>query len=46
MKLSGILNLRGIGGQIAALVVASVVALHVIMTLAFLMHRADRGDAQ
>jgi len=45
MRLSGILNLRGIGGQIAALVVASVVALHVIMTLAFLMHRADRGDA-
>src|SRR5690349_7757410 len=45
MKLSGILNLRGIGGQIAALVVVSVVALHVIMTLAFLMHRADRGEA-
>jgi len=45
MKLSGILNLRGIGGQIAALVVASVVALHVIMTLAFFMHRADRGDS-
>jgi signal transduction histidine kinase len=44
MKLSGVLNLRGIGGQIAALVVASVVALHVIMTLAFLMHRAERGD--
>jgi signal transduction histidine kinase len=44
MKVSGLVNLRGIGGQIAALVVASVVALHVIMTLAFLMHRAERGD--
>ncbi len=32
MKLLGFLNLRGISGQIAALVVASIVALHLIIT--------------
>ena len=44
MKLSDFLNLRGISGQIAALVVASIVALHVIITASFLIHRPDRPD--
>jgi signal transduction histidine kinase len=42
MKLSGILNLRGISGQIAALVVASIVAMHLIITVTFLIHRPDQ----
>jgi len=41
MKWPGFLNLRGIGGQIAALVVVSIVALHTIITAAFLFHRPD-----
>jgi len=45
MKLSGILNLRGICGQIAALVVASIVAMHLIITITFLIHRPDQFDA-
>jgi signal transduction histidine kinase len=44
MRLLGFLNLKGIGGQIAALVMISIVALHLIMTASFLMHRPDRGD--
>ena len=44
MKLSGFLNLRRISGQIAALVVTSVVALHLIVTAAFLIHRPDQID--
>jgi signal transduction histidine kinase len=44
MKLLGFLNLRGISGQIAALVVASMVALHVIITASFLIHRPDQPD--
>ena len=43
--LSGILNLRGISGQIAALVVASIVAMHLIITVTFLIHRPDQFDA-
>jgi signal transduction histidine kinase len=50
MKLSGFLNLRGISGQIAALVIVSIAALHLIITAAFLMHRpeppADGGQPQ
>jgi len=51
MKLAGFLNLRGIGGQIAGLVIASIVALHLIITTIFLMHRPDQpsppvGQAQ
>jgi signal transduction histidine kinase len=53
MKLSGFLNLRGISGQIAALVVASIVAIHVIIATIFLILRpdqpepwGDRGHAQ
>jgi signal transduction histidine kinase len=44
MKLLGFLNLKGISGQIAALVVASIVALHLIITASFLIHRPDRFD--
>ena len=35
VKLSGFLNLKGISGQIAALVVASIVAIHLIITASF-----------
>jgi hypothetical protein len=44
MKLLGFLNLKGIGGQIAALVVASIVAIHLIITATFLIHRPDQPD--
>jgi signal transduction histidine kinase len=44
MKLLGFLNLRRISGQIAALVVASVVAIHLIITASFLIHRPDQFD--
>jgi signal transduction histidine kinase len=44
MTLSGLLSLRGVRGQIAALVVASIVALHVIVTASFLIQRPDRPD--
>ncbi|WP_342739193.1 ATP-binding protein [Bradyrhizobium sp. B117] len=45
MKPFGFFHLRGIGGQIAALVLASTVALHLVVTTAFLMSRPDRPDA-
>jgi signal transduction histidine kinase len=38
----GFLNLRGIGGQIAALVIVSIVALHLIITAIFFAHRLDQ----
>jgi len=44
MKLLGFLNLRGISGQIAALVVASIIAIHLIITATFLIHRPDQFD--
>jgi len=44
MKLAGFLNLRGISGQIAALVVASIIAIHLILTVTFLVHRPDQID--
>ena len=44
MKRLGFLNLRGIGGQIALLVVASILAIHLIITTIFLIHRPDRID--
>lgn len=44
MKLAGFLNLKGISGQIAALVVASIVAIHLIITAAVLLHRPNRFD--
>ena len=51
MKLLGFLNLKGISGQIAALVVASIVAIHLILTVTFLIYRPDeapidRGHSQ
>jgi signal transduction histidine kinase len=45
MKPFGFFHLKGIGGQIAALVLASIVALHLVVTTAFLMSRPDRPDA-
>ena len=44
MKPLGFLNLRRISGQLAALVVASIVAIHLIITASFLVHRPDRID--
>ena len=44
MKLSGFLNLRGISGQIAALVAASIIAIHLIITATFLLHPPNRFD--
>jgi signal transduction histidine kinase len=44
MKLPGFLSLKGIGGQIAALVVASIVAIHLILTASFLLQRPDPPD--
>jgi signal transduction histidine kinase len=51
VKLLGFLNLKGISGQIAALVVASIIAIHVILTATFLIYRPDqppidRGHSQ
>ena len=44
MKLFGFFHLRSIGGQIAALVVASIIALHLILTLSFVVSRPDRAE--
>ena len=44
MKLPSFLTLRGISGQIAALVVVSIVALHLIITAVFLLHRPDQAE--
>src|SRR5258707_7264757 len=44
MKWTGVLNLRRISGQIAALVVVSVVGLHLVFTASFLIHRPDQPD--
>ena len=44
MKLLGFLNLKNISGQIAALVVASIVAIHVILTATFFISRPDQPD--
>jgi signal transduction histidine kinase len=43
MKLLGFLNLKGISGQIAALVVTSIVAIHLILTTTFLIYRPDQA---
>ncbi|MDI1264662.1 MAG: ATP-binding protein [bacterium] len=45
MKLIGFLNLKRISGQIAALVIASIVALHLIITASFLFNRPEPPDA-
>ncbi|MBW7970310.1 ATP-binding protein [Bradyrhizobium sp. BR 10289] len=44
MKPFGFFHLKGIGGQIAALVLASTVTLHLVVTTAFLISRPDRPD--
>jgi signal transduction histidine kinase len=44
MKLLGFLSLKRISGQIAALVVVSIVAIHLIITATFLIHRPDQPD--
>ena len=53
MRLVSFLNLKNISGQIAALVIASIVAIHLILTATFLLSRPeppdptiDRGHAQ
>lgn len=43
MKPFGFFHLKGIGGQIAALVLASTFALHLVVTTAFLISRPDRA---
>jgi signal transduction histidine kinase len=43
MKPLGFLNLKGISGQIAALVVTSIVAIHLILTATFLIYRPDEA---
>ena len=42
MNLLGFLNLRGISGQLAALVVVSIIAIHLILAATFLIHRPDQ----
>ena len=42
--MKGLFNLRGISGQIAALVVVSIAALHLIITASFLLHRPDQPE--
>jgi signal transduction histidine kinase len=42
MKLVDFLNLKTIGGQITALVIASIVAIHLILTVLFLISRPDQ----
>jgi signal transduction histidine kinase len=44
MKLIGFLNLKRISGQIAALVVASIITIHLIITATFFVHRPDQPD--
>jgi signal transduction histidine kinase len=44
MRLVSFLNLKNISGQIAALVVASIIAIHLILTATFLLSRPDPPD--
>src|ERR1700676_1439700 len=44
MKPRDFLNLKNISGQIAALVIASIIAIHLIMTAIFLVGRPDQPD--
>jgi signal transduction histidine kinase len=44
MKLLGFLNFRRISGQIAVLVVVSVIALHLVVAASFLINRPDQPD--
>jgi hypothetical protein len=45
MKLIGFLDLTGISGQIAALAVASIIAIHLILTVTLLVYRPDEDVA-
>jgi signal transduction histidine kinase len=44
MKPRDFLNLKNISGQIAALVIASIIAIHLILTAIFLVGRPDQPD--
>ena len=44
MKLFDFLNLGNISGQIAALVITSIVAIHLILAAIFLVSRPDQPD--
>ena len=44
MKLVDFLKLKTIGGQITALVIASIVAIHLILTVIFLISRPDQPE--
>jgi signal transduction histidine kinase len=44
MKLLDFLNLKNISGQIAALVIASIIAIHLILAATFLVNRPDQPD--
>ena len=44
MKLFDFLHLKNISGQIAALVIASIIAIHLILTAIFLVSRPDQPD--
>jgi signal transduction histidine kinase len=44
MKLLDLLHLKNISGQIAALVIASIIAIHLILTAIFLVSRPDQPD--
>src|ERR1700742_3105838 len=44
MNLLGFLNLRGISGQIAALVAVSIITIHLILAATFLIYRPDKLD--
>jgi signal transduction histidine kinase len=44
MKLLGFLSLKTISGQIAALVVVSIVAIHLILTAIFFVNRPEQSD--
>jgi signal transduction histidine kinase len=44
MRLLDFLNLKNISGQIAALVIASIIAMHLILTVVFFISRPDQPD--
>ncbi|MGJ4930366.1 ATP-binding protein [Bradyrhizobium sp. HKCCYLS2038] len=46
MRSFGFLNLKGIRGQITALVAISIVALHAIITATFLLYRAEQPPGE
>ena len=44
MKLADVLNLKTISGQITALVITSIAAIHLILAIIFLLSRPDRPE--